>query len=77
MMTPLTPLYAHGVLPCSCDSSMLMRLSRAHEVLQAHGDNDRGGRIAMQNGVHPEQNKRTELTMNRGDRADEEPKAEH
>jgi hypothetical protein len=24
-VTPLTPSYAHVVLPCSCDSPMLMR----------------------------------------------------
>jgi hypothetical protein len=40
---------------------MLMRFFHAHDVLHAHGVNDRGPRFAMENGVHPERRERTEL----------------
>ena len=45
---------------------MLMRFSRAHDVLHTHGVNDRGRRFAMENGAHPERWKRTELAMAEG-----------
>ena len=45
---------------------MLMRFSHAHDVLRAHGVNDRGRRFAMKNGVHPERRRKAELAMAEG-----------
>jgi hypothetical protein len=45
---------------------MRTRFLRAHDVLHAHGVNDRGRRFAMENGVHPERRRKTELAMAEG-----------
>jgi len=37
-----------------------------HDVLHAHGVNDRGRRFAMKNSVHPERQRKAELAMAEG-----------
>ena len=52
---------------CACDPSMLMRFSHAHERSpRSWGYTIEDERFAMDNDVHPERWKRTELAMAEG-----------
>jgi hypothetical protein len=76
-VTLMTPPYAHGVLIFGWGSSMLMRFCHVHEVLLYEREEIEKAYCVkkietrrlrmMQNGVHPERRKKTELAMKQRD----------
>ena len=48
-VTPSTPLYAHVVLPCSCDSPMLMTFSKLIRGITIEDDDLRWKMAYIQN----------------------------